>query len=187
MYKTKKIIPFVIILIILYVILVVLNKWLTATMPRHQLIQLPSAFVLGYFSYRFLFKIKISDNGSVISVIIFVIASIIFWNIPRSIDYAIIYRYMNIAMIINMFVCGYLLKASLLNTSFEIKIAFWGMLSAMLLASGMVLHTFNILICSVFNLQQQQETGLYLILIGLTSLLFVIIYMLSYLSKINHK
>jgi hypothetical protein len=46
------------------------------------------------------------------------------------------------------------------------------MLSAMMLATGISLRAFNILLCSSFNIYEQKETGFYLIIIGF--LLFVL-------------
>jgi ABC-type Fe3+-siderophore transport system permease subunit len=71
-----------------------------------------------------------------------------------------------------MLVAGILLMPVLRNTLFEIKIVFLGMMSAMMLATGITLRSFNILLCSSFDIGQQKETGLYLIFIGF--LLFVI-------------
>ena len=74
-------------------------------------------------------------------------------------------------MHLNMLLAGILLVAVFRNVLFEIKILFLGMLAAMLLAVGIVLRSFNILLCSAFNINQQKETGLYLIILGF--LLFV--------------
>ena len=71
-----------------------------------------------------------------------------------------------------MFIAGILLFPALRNILFEIKILFLGMLSAMMLATGITLRAFNILLCSSFDIGQQKETGFYLIIIGF--LLFVL-------------
>ena len=71
-----------------------------------------------------------------------------------------------------MLIAGILLMPVLRNSLFEIKILFLGMLSAMMLATGITLRAFNILLCSSFDIGQQKETGFYLIIIGF--LLFVL-------------
>lgn len=74
-------------------------------------------------------------------------------------------------MHLNMLLSRTLLVAVLRNVLFEIKILFLGMLAARLLATGIVLRSFNILLCGAFNIDQQQETGLYLIIIGFALLI----------------
>ena len=71
-----------------------------------------------------------------------------------------------------MFIAGTLLMPALRNILFEIKILFLGMLAAMMLATGITLRAFNVLLCSSFDIVQQKETGFYLIIIGF--LLFVL-------------
>ena len=64
------------------------------------------------------------------------------------------------------------------NALFEIKILFLGMLSAMMLATGITLRAFSILLCSSFTIGEQKETGLYLIIIGF--LLFVLTFIIFF-------
>ncbi len=49
------------------------------------------------------------------------------------------------------------------------------MLSAMVLATGIALKVFDILLCSSFDIYQQKETGLYLIIAGFV--LFIITFL----------
>lgn len=72
----------------------------------------------------------------------------------------------------NMLIAGFLLKVVLRDIIFEIKILFLGMLSAMVLATGIALRVFDIILCSSFDIYQQKETGLYLIIAGF--LLFIL-------------
>jgi len=67
----------------------------------------------------------------------------------------------------NMFIAGFLLMPVLRNILFEVKIIFLGMTSAMILAAGITLKSFDILLCSSFTILQQNETGFYLIIAGL--------------------
>ncbi len=66
-----------------------------------------------------------------------------------------------------MFVAGFLLFPTLKHTLFEIKILFLGMVSAMMIATGITLLTYNLLLCSAFTIDQQKETGTQLIILGL--------------------
>ena len=173
MFKGKyDIIITLIIALLFFVLSYPLNGWLSETMPRHQIIQLPSMFLLGLilgikFSH---FSIKETSYG--IAILILIMTSLAFWMLPRSIDYAIISPSFNRIMHFNMLLAGFLLMAVLRNIIFEIKILFLGMVSAMILAAGVTLKSFDILLCSSFSIEQQKETGFYLIVVG--SLLFVL-------------
>lgn len=173
MFKRKKGIILVVIVLILFALLSFpLNAWLSASMPRHQIIQLPAMFLLGFVLGANFSFLNIKETSWGITALIFIIASFIFWMLPHSIDYAVINTTFNRIMHLNMFIAGILLMPVLRNTLFEIKILFLGMLSAMMLATGIALRAFNILLCSSFNIDQQKETGFYLIIIGF--LLFVL-------------
>ena len=144
-----------------------LNQWFSETMPRHQLLQLPIMLGLGIVSgwrYSNHFNIGVSWG---IAILVFIISSIIFWMLPHSIDYAVINTTFNRVMHINMFVAGFLLFPTLKHTLFEIKILFLGMVSAMMIATGITLLTYNLLLCSAFTIDQQKETGTQLIILGL--------------------
>ncbi|MEO9023338.1 MAG: hypothetical protein ABI237_18830 [Ginsengibacter sp.] len=149
-----------------------MNNWLSTTMPRHQIIQLPAMFGLGLIVGIYFSHLNIKETSRGIAVLIFIMISFIFWMLPHSIDYAVINTTFNRVMHFNMLIAGFLLMLVLRNILFEIKILFLGMLSAMMLATGITLRAFNILLCSSFDIGQQKETGLYLIIIGF--LLFVL-------------
>lgn len=144
-----------------------LNEWLCETMPRHQVMQLPVMFFLGIGAgIRFVKGWVIPLSWS-IAVLIIVMASFIFWMLPHSIDLAVISASFNRIMHLNMIAAGFLLVPVLRNSLFEIKIIFSGMLAAMLIAAGITLLTFNILLCSAFTIEQQKDTGMLLLIIGL--------------------
>lgn len=154
---------------------VLFNEWLSATMPRHQLIQLPALFLLGIILGNYFSSLKMNDTSLGIGALIFIMSSLIFWMLPHSIDYAVINKPFNRIMHWNMLFAGFLLRLVLRNMLFEIKILFLGMLSAMVLATGIALKVFDILLCSSFDIYQQKETGLYLIIAGFV--LFIITFL----------
>jgi hypothetical protein len=166
MHKRKNIILFIIVLSAFYSLSFTLNDWLSSTMPRHQIIQVPAMIGLGIIlGFNFL-QLNIRETSWGIAALIFIMASIIFWMLPHSVDYARVNKLFNRIMHFNMVIVGILLVAVLRNILFEIKVLFLGMLAAMILATGFVLRSFNILLCSAFDIYQQKETGLYLIIIG---------------------
>lgn len=106
-----------------------------------------------------------------ITVFILTMFSLIFWMIPHSIDKAVILPWFNRVMHVNMFAAGFFVVPAFRQMIFEIKIVFLGMISAMVIATGITLTVFNILLCSAFNIVQQRQTGTWLIIIG--TLLFI--------------
>lgn len=169
MFKRKTALLVVpVVLVLFYLLSFQFNDWLSVTMPRHQLIQLPAMLMLGVILAYGLHRPSINDMYWGIASLIFVMSSLIFWMLPRSVDYAVINSDFNRVMHVNMIICGYLLVAVLRNIIFEIKILFMGMVTAMLMATGITLRVFDILLCSSFDIYQQKQTGLYLLIAGIT-------------------
>lgn len=102
-----------------------------------------------------------------IGILIFIMASLVFWMLPHSVDLAVIRPSFNRIMHVNMLIAGFLLLPVLRSTIFEAKIIFCGMVSAMLIATGITLTSFDILLCSAFNIEQQKDTGFWLLIAGL--------------------
>ncbi|MCZ2223147.1 MAG: hypothetical protein LC122_05895 [Chitinophagales bacterium] len=160
------------IVIAFYLISFYWNEWFCITMPRHQLVQLPSMFFLGIILALCFPKLFINDISWSIATLIFIMASLIFWMLPHSIDYAVINNSFNRLMHINMLLDGFLLVLVFRKIFFELKILFLGMITAMLLASGITLSVFNILLCSSFTIEQQKQTGHSLIIIATAMFVF---------------
>ena len=179
-----------ILLTLIVVLLIVLfsfplNDWFSATMPRHQIIQLPTMFLPGLVLGLNFSSLNIKETSWGIAVLIFIMASFIFWMLPHSIDAAVISETFNRIMHLNMLMAGFLLMPVLRNALFEIKILFLGMLSAMMLATGITLRAFSILLCSSFTIGEQKETGLYLIIIGF--LLFLLTFITFFTASGDKK
>ncbi len=158
--------------LLFYVISFPMNSWFSLTMPRHQILQLPSMFIMGIMLGMIFSSINVKETSFGISLLIVVMFTLIFWMIPLSIDLTIIYPWFNRVMHINMLVAGFLIPVVLRNIIFEVKIAFLLMVSAMLITTGASLRSFTILLCSSFTIEQQGETGLYLLIIG--AVLFIV-------------
>ena len=145
-----------------------MNEWFCASMPRHQLLQLPAMLSLGIVSAVSFSKLSISDSAWGIAILVIIMSSLAFWMLPHSIDVAVINPWVNRVMHLNMFAAGFFLTMVLRGIIFEIKIVFFWMVSAMVLATGITLKSFDILLCSSFTIAQQNETGYYLLLVGFT-------------------
>lgn len=161
--------------ILFYLLSFTFNEWLDSNMVFHQIIQLPSMIALGILLAFAFPEIRIRDISWGISALIFVASSFIFWMLPHSIDDAVINNWFNRIMHLNMIICGILVVAVFREIIFEIKFYFLGMVSAMLIASGITLRVFDILLCSSFNIEQQNRTGGYLILLGSILVIFTLI------------
>lgn len=145
-----------------------LNEWLSETMPRHQILQLPAMFGLGIIAgHRFSKKLTL-DAPWRIATLVFIMSSLIFWMLPRSVDLSVIDTSFNRVMHINMLTAGFFVVPALRNAILEIKIIFLGMTAAMITASGGVLLVFDLLLCSAFTIEQQRQTGQLMIIIGST-------------------
>lgn len=152
-------------------------------MLRHQLTQLPLMILIGIaLSYSFPNKVIHNTHYS-IAILILIMSSLIFWMIPRSIDLSVLYPWFNRVMHINMVVLGFFAIVTLRNLILELKIAFYLMLSAMLITSGFALYTIKILLCSSYSIEQQNTTGFYLIIIGLCFFCYTLISLFKILNN----
>lgn len=70
-------------------------------------------------------------------------------------------------MHVNMLLAGLFMIPILQSTLFEVKIIFLGMLSSMLIATGITLTVYDLLLCSSYNIAQQKETGSRFIIAGI--------------------
>lgn len=176
MFRRRKDIIVVIAVVLSFVMISYpLNDWFCTTMPRHQLIQLPAMLALGVILGLNFTRLNIKDSAWGLAVLICIMTSLVFWMLPHSIDLAVINKSFNRIMHLNMLIAGVLLIAVLRNIIFEIKILFLGMFSAMVLATGITLRAFDILLCSSFNISQQKETGFYLIIAGILLFIFTFV------------
>lgn len=184
MYSRKaRVVIYSLIIVVFYLISFQFNDWFSITMPRHQLIQLPLMLLLGIIIAFTLPKLIIKELHWGISALIFIMASLVFWMLPLSIDFTIVSESFNRLMHINMLICGVLLIAAFRGIIFELKYIFMGMVSAMLASTGLSLSVFNILLCSSFDIEQQKETGLLLIIIGVSLFVANIVFFFRALSK----
>ncbi len=167
MYKRKNDIVFLSAIIGLHwAVSFPLNSWFSETMPRHQLLQLPAMLILGIVAgWQFSKRIRPGISGS-ISIFIVVMASLIFWMLPHSIDRSVISPAFNRLMHINIFGVGFFCIPAIRNLILELRVLFLGMIAAMFIAAGYTLTSYDTLLCSSFDIIQQQETGAKLIIIG---------------------
>ena len=169
----------------LFVIAFPLNEWLAKTMPRHQLIELPAVLFLGILIGKKVFSVNTKNNNIAVAFIILIMFSLIFWMLPKSVDLAALSPSFNKIMDIHIFITGIMVASVLNDAIFEIKVLFLGMMAAMIMAAGVTLRVFDLLLCSSFSIQQQWETGLYLIILSVILFIYTTYILIS--SIINPK
>lgn len=159
------------------------NYWLSLTMPRHQAIQLPAMLLIGLALGGVARKVNVKDLSWGLALLLLAMGSLIFWMLPRSIDLAVIHPWFNRIMHLHMVATGFAIAITLRNMPFELKIAFPGMLAGMLIATGASLRAFTILLCSSFTIEQQHETGMWLMLIGVAVFLGTAVFFIRRLGR----
>lgn len=159
------------------------NYWLSLTMPRHQAIQLPAMLLIGLVVGRVARKVNVKDFSWGLALLLLAMGSLIFWMLPRSIDLAVIHPWFNRTMHVHMVATGFAIAITLRNMPFELKIAFPGMLAGMLIATGASLRAFTILLCSSFTIEQQHETGFWLMAIGVAVFLGTAVFFVRGLGR----
>ncbi len=156
-------------------------------MPRHQLFQLPAIFLLGFFCGWKWLSSRRTNLYCGLSILVFIMFSFIFWMLPHSIDAAVIDIRFNRFMLLNMFAAGLLLYPVLKYIRFEVRILFLGMFAAMIIATGIALISFNILLCSAFNIEQQKETGAGMIKAGVLFFFLALFVFFKGIGKLSGK
>ena len=177
--KSLKIWSVLVIITIVVTIAFPLNHWLTLTMLRHQLIEIPVLLFTGVIFGKIIWKPDAKNVSFSVSLIIFFIFSLIFWMLPKSIDLAVLNPLFNKLMNIHIFIAGICAFSIIKDSVFELKVYFTGMISAMLMAVGITLRVFNLLLCSSFSIEQQRETGIYLITIAIIMFIYTTFILMS--------
>lgn len=96
-----------------------------------------------------------------ITSIIFLIGSLVFWMIPRSVDLMVINDLVNYIMLANIYMAGIFFGISLLLMPFSLKtaVAIYGL--SMMLTLGTIDLSVNGLLCAVYDIEMQRQTGEY--------------------------
>lgn len=152
---------------ILFLSAVFLSLWplravIIENMFWHMDIQIPLLIAAGLIS-----KIPVSNfsqnlsrfnayglNSFIVSQVI-----LVFWMLPISIDRAIIHWEYDLAKIISLIVCGWLIQVSFKRTTVVIEIFFVGYFLAMMLWVGFYYIQSDIRLCNVYTQDSQQYAG----------------------------
>lgn len=138
-----------------------LAQWFSATMPRHQLLQVPAMLLLGAVAAR---------GGATgrqrwptpewdPAILVLVVGVMMFWMVPRSLDLAASNMVADQLLHVSWFLVGAALAYTLPRITVTVTMALGIHAVAMLAAVGLVYTLYPGLICTAYNIQQQRETG----------------------------
>lgn len=128
----------------------------------HMNIQIPLLIAVGVIS-----KIPVSVFSQKLSrfnaygLNSFIVSQVIlaFWMLPISIDRAIIHWEYDLAKIISLVVCGWLIQVSFKKTTVVIEVFFVGYFLAMMLWVGFYYIQSDVRLCNVYSQDSQQYAG----------------------------
>jgi len=140
------------------------DRYLDQTMQLHIIGQLLPLVVAGFIMGRTLFVEFVERNfieydyyGA--GTVLFFVGSIIFWMIPRTLDLAVTSQTVDYVMQAELFFSAALLGAIRRSLPFTLKtgagiygLAMWG-------SMGYGYSIYNKLLCSVYDITMQQQTG----------------------------
>ncbi len=102
---------------------------------------------------------------------------LLFWMIPRSIDFTQTYPSANALFVISLFATGLLLSHYLPLLPGVARVAYALYFSSMIVALGLLYACQSILLCSAYTLEDQHAFGWMLVPVGLAAYLFVLVSM----------
>lgn len=148
------------------------DAYLDASMTRHMLIQMPLLAVLGYAAgLRRPLPPRLESFPP--AMLVFVMGTLLFWMLPRSLDSAATVAWVDQLMHLNMLVAGCCLALALPRLPFQWKMAAGVYALAMALTAGVVYATAVVPVCARYSVQQQSAAGALLLSIG--GVLFVVL------------
>jgi hypothetical protein len=103
-----------------------------------------------------------------------------FWMLPISIDRAIIHWEYDLAKIISLIICGWLIQVSFKKTTVVIEVFFVGYFLAMMLWVGIYYIQSDVRLCNVYSQDSQQYAGGGLIFFAIV---LTLVWIFSKLSK----
>lgn len=141
-------------------------QWFSATMPRHQLLQVPAMVVLGAIAARGLARWAMArvPRGWDAPLLVVAIGTVMFWMIPRSVDLAASSMAADQVMHLSWFLAGGALAYTLPRAPVVARMALGIHGVAMLAAAGLVYTLYPGLICTAYTLPQQHATGRWMLL-----------------------
>lgn len=139
-----------------------LAGWFSATMPRHQLLQVPAMLLLGVLAVRSARRrgLRLPDTHNWDpALLVLAVGAMLFWMIPRSLDIASTNAVADQLLHVSWFLIGAIAANSLPRVSFIVGVALAIHALAMLIMLGVVYQRYPGLICTAYTMEQQRYTG----------------------------
>lgn len=152
-----------------------LDGWLDASMPRLVLLAIPGWVALGVLAVRGPGRTWSRGNPQGLSGLAWVIGTLAFWMIPRSVDVIRTSEVADQLMHASLLVGGAALGASWGVTPFVVRGALGIYGAAMTIALGSFYSSYSALLCGTFDLVQQRQTGQWLLRLAPAIVLFVVV------------
>lgn len=152
-----------------------LDPFLDAAMARHVLLQIPALFFLGFIAGRSNWISVKRYNLLGLAGLVFFIGSLLFWMIPRSLDAAVSDNRIDQLMHLNIIAAGWALSKSLplMPVIMRVALGMYGL--TMIISLGAIYSSYDALICAVYSIGQQKETGWYLFRIAAALFLVLLV------------
>ncbi len=139
-----------------------LAGWFSATMPRHQLLQVPAMLLLGVLAIRSARRrgLQLPDTHYWDpALLVLAVGAMLFWMIPRSLDIASTNAVADQLLHVSWFLIGAIAANSLPRVSLIVGVALAIHALAMLIMLGVVYQRYPGLICTAYTMEQQRYTG----------------------------
>jgi len=149
------------------------DTWLDARMPRLVLLAMPVWLTLGVLAAAGRRWRRFNPRG--LAGVAWAIGAIAFWMIPRSVDAVRTSEFADQLMHGSMLTAGMALALSWRIAPFVVRgaIAIYGV--AMMIALGAIYTSYSALLCGMFDLAQQKQTGEWLLRVSPAAILVIII------------
>ncbi|HMR05928.1 MAG TPA: hypothetical protein PKA88_09120 [Polyangiaceae bacterium] len=143
------------------------DSYLTETQPRFVLIHVPVWLVLGYLAgRRFRVARGVAWNPLGLTGLVFFLGSLAFWMIPRSVDAAALSPWIDQLLHANLLAAGFAFAWSVPVMPFVLRAAIGIYGASMIFALGMLYTHYSALLCGIFTLGEQKQTGQWLLLLS---------------------
>ena len=153
----------------------------SATMPRKALGETLLLLACGWAASRLCPWRRMASHAP--SAVIAATLLLLFWMIPRSIDFTQIYPSANALYVISLFAAGILLSKYFPLLPGIAKVTYALYFSSMIVAFGLLYASQATLLCSAYTLEQQHAFGWMLVLLGLGAYLVVLVSMPRWLVQ----
>jgi hypothetical protein len=139
------------------------DRFVDPVMSRHLLLQMAGLALCGFFLGLTLPSERSEYDPYGVARLLFFIATVSFWMIPRSMDLTVQNNLFDNIMQLNHLSAGFMLGRGVSIMPFVVKTAasIYGL--SMLLTVGIAYEQYESLLCAVYDMEMQREAGGYIL------------------------